>query len=82
MAISGPQAAFPEVYAPLRVFVPIEVGGVRYDRPHADRVAEGIELLGLAALREGVVLIERPAFKVVHIAGSGDVFLVGEQHWH
>lgn len=79
MALSTPQRPFPEPDGPLTVFVPVEVAGVRYAFTHGEAVLLGIKELSEVAEREGVRLTGKPRFKMVSIAGSGDVFLLGEQ---
>lgn len=82
MALSIKQDPFPEPDGPLTVFVAIQVGGVKYQRPLADLLAEGAEQLQAVAAQERVTLMGKPRFRRVEIGTTGDVFLMGEQDWY
>lgn len=79
MAMSIKQPPFPEPDGPVTVFVPMEVGGIRYAITHGEAILLGVQELAEVAEREGVTLKGKPSFKVVTIAGTGDTFLMGEQ---
>lgn len=79
MAISKKQRAFPEPDGPLTVFVPLEVGGVRFAFTHGEAILLGIKELAEVAEREHVQLTGKPKFKMVTVPATGDRFLAGEQ---
>lgn len=81
MALNIKQPKFPEPDGPLTVFVPLRVGGVKYERPHAEVLTDGMTMLADVANAEGVTLTGKPRFRRVEIAATGDLFLMGEQDY-